>query len=358
MSAVAAEMRRRTQRLRADGSLLDVLFVPVLIVVLVVWLTTTTDVFLTSINLSNILVQTSLLAVVAFSLTLVILAGEFDLSVGSVVSLSGVIGAYVMAETGSIPLGFAAGLALGVLVGTLNGVIVTVVKAPSFIVTLGSLVICAGLAQAISGASLISLPDSAGIVQGELLGVSRLIWIMGVGFLAVFFIQSETRFGVQLRAIGSNREAARLSGLPVDRVRVAAFALSGLGAGIGGMMVTSRVLAGQPNAGTGLELTAVAAVVVGGTSIYGGRGSVGRTLMGILLLAVLGNGLDLKGVGPDLQNAISGGVLILAASADFFRRALSRRRLRARPAEAAIEPPNLKRQPDDHAASTPTEVSS
>ncbi len=319
------DLRARWSRSGGTEGVVERLSVPLLIIGLGAYLTATSDVFFTDRNIENLLVQASVLAIVSFGLTFVILGGELDLSVGSVVSLSGVICAWVMVHADSVALGFAAGIAVGALVGLVNGLLVTVAKAPSFIVTLGTLVIGSGLAYAISDAGLIALPESAGVLSGDLLGVNRLIWLMLAVFAVLFFVQSETTFGSWVRAVGSNRDAARVSGLPVDRVRVLTFVVSGTCAGIGGVAATSRVLAGQPDAGALLELTAVAAVVVGGTSLYGGSGSMLRTFAGVLLLAELSNGLDLLSVGPDLQKVIVGLVLIGAASTEVVRRRMVRR---------------------------------
>jgi len=333
LASARHDLRARLARGGAESAL-EAASVPLLIVALGVYLSLTTDVFLTQRNIENVLVQSAVLAIVAFGLTFVILAGELDLSVGSVVSLSGVVGAWAIVHAHSVVLGFAAAIAVGAVIGLVNGLLVTLARAPSFIVTLGMLVICAGLANAISNAGLIALPDGAGVLAGDWLGLSRLIWLTLAVFVVLFFVQSETTFGTWVRAVGSNREAARVTGLPVDRVRVGAFMISGTCAGLGGIAVTSRVLAGQPDAGSLLELTAVAAVVVGGTSLFGGSGSIGRTLGGVLLLGVRANGHDLLSVGPDLQNVIVGAVLIAAASTELVRRRMVRRR----PVMAAVHP--------------------
>jgi ribose transport system permease protein len=195
---------------------------------------------------------------------------------------------------------------------------------PSFIATLGTLVIAHGIALTLTNGAVIGgVPSSIGdLSSGRLLGIRWLIWLMAAVFVALYLLQRKTTFGVKVMAVGGNREAARLSAIHVDRVRFLCFTLVGLTVGIAGIALTSRVQSGQPNAGGLLALTAIAAVVVGGTSLNGGRGSVFRTLWGVLLLTVLDNGLDVKGVDPDLKQVVIGGVFIAAASVDFIQRRL------------------------------------
>ncbi|WP_049793364.1 ABC transporter permease [Conexibacter woesei] len=301
-----------------------------LLVALVVYLSSTSDVFFTSINLQNILDQGAILAMVAFGVTLVVLSGEFDLSVGATVALSGVIGAKLAGSTDSVLIGFLACVGVGAIVGLINGVLVAYVQIPSFIVTLGALTIARGLALAATdGGTVTGLPSGIDVFGDEqLLGLSLLVWLTAAVFLAIWFIQRQTSLGVRIYATGGNRDAARLAGVPVARVRLAVFAISGITAGVAGMGLLSRVGSGQPSGAQLLELFAVAAIVVGGTSLYGGRGSVVRTLFGVLLIVVLQNGLDIKGVDADIQQVIVGAVLIASASVDFVRIQLRRRRAR------------------------------
>ncbi|MDO8210202.1 ABC transporter permease [Conexibacter sp. CPCC 206217] len=329
MSALSDTRDRLLERSRVDGWF-DLLFVPIVLLLMVVYLSITNQYFLDSINIRNILLQGSVLALVSFGMTFVILTGELDLSVGAVVALSSVVAAYVMRDT-SVLIGFAAGVGVGAVVGAVNGFIVTVLQVPSFMATLGTMVTAQGIALAATDGTVIApLPPGVGtLATGTFLGVNWLIWLTVVVFLLLFALQTQTRFGLRVFAIGGNREAARLAAVPVARVRFLVFMLSGVMAGLGGVVLTARVQSGQPTAGGLLALTAIAAVVVGGTDVFGGKGSVVRTAWGVLLISVLTNGLDLMGVNDDLQQVVVGVVFVLAASTGFVRRQFGRRRRRA-----------------------------
>jgi ribose transport system permease protein len=309
---------------------LDVLFVPMVLLAVGIWLATTTEIFLTGPNIQNVLNQMVILALLAFGGTFVILAREIDLSVGAGAALVSVICADTMARTGSILLSLAVGVAAGIVIGVVNGFVATVLEVPSFIATLGTMVIMRGIALHWTNGSIVSgLPASfAKLATRELLGLEYIVWLMAVAFVALFLVQRQTTFGLRVFAVGGNPEAARLAGIPVKRVRFLCFVISGLMMGFAGIALTARVQSGQPNGAYLLELYAVAAIVMGGTSLFGGRGSVARTLAGVLLIAVLQNGLDLKAVGFDFQQVIVGCVFIAAASVDFVRRSVGRRRSR------------------------------
>jgi ribose transport system permease protein len=251
----------------------------------------------------------------------VILAGELDLSVGSGVGLVSVLAATVMRDQDSVLLGIVAAFAVGIAIGAVNGFVVTKLEVPSFIATFGMLVIANGIALAITDGGVVTgVPiDIGNLALKSFLGVRWMIWLVVIVFIVLYVIQTQTAFGRRVMAVGGNREAARLAGIPVNRVRFFVFLVSGATIAIGGLALTSRVVSGQPNGGTLLELDAVAAIVIGGTSIFGGRGSLIRTLFGVLLIAELRNGLDLVGVGDDLKQVIIGAVLILAASVAFIR---------------------------------------
>jgi ribose/xylose/arabinose/galactoside ABC-type transport system permease subunit len=324
--------RQSLDRIKGDGWG-DILFVPIVLAALVIYLSVTSEFFLTSVNLTNILITGAVLAIVAFGLTFVILAGELDLSVGSGVALVSVVAAMVMRDTHSILLGILAAVGVGLLIGLVNGLVVTLLEVPSFIATLGMLTIAHGLALAMTDGAVISgVPDSIGnLVNEGIFGIRWVLWLVLGVFAALFFIQSQTAFGVRVFAVGGNREASRLSAIPVDRIRLLCFVIAGVTVGIAGFILTARVQSGQPNAGSLLGLTAIAAIVVGGTNLLGGRGSISRTLWGVLLISVLTNGLQLKSVDDDIQQIIIGVVFIAAASADFVRRHMRKRRARVSP---------------------------
>jgi ribose/xylose/arabinose/galactoside ABC-type transport system permease subunit len=325
--------RRRPTRVR--GALFDRLFVPAVLLLLVVYLSATNDAFFSRINLTNVLMQASILAIVSFGATFVIMAGQLDLSMGTGSALVSVLGATVMVSTGSILLGVLTCLAAGLLLGLVNGLVVTALQVPSFIATLGTMIICAGVALALTNGGVVSgLPAGfREIATARLLGLPLLVWATAVVFLALWWLQRQTVFGYQVLAVGGNAEAARLSGIPIARVRLLVFIIAGLATALAALALLVRVQSGQPNANGTLALEAIAAVVVGGTSLNGGRGSMVRTLWGVLLIAVLRNGLDLSGISEDYKQVVLGVVFILAASVDFLRRRLVRTR-----AKAQVEP--------------------
>lgn len=315
----------------------DLLFVPVVIVGLIVYFSTTNEYFLTEQNITNVFLQASVLAIVAFGVTFVILTGELDLSVGSGVALVSVLAAFVMRDTGSIPLGIAAALGAGLVIGIVNGLIITKLEVPSFIATFGMLVMLHGIALAATDGGVVTgLPLEIGKLASQgFLGIRWLVWMTIVVFAVLYFIQTQTAFGVRVFAVGGNRPAAHLAGIKVNRVRATVFIISGITVALGALALTARLQSGQPNGGGLLELDAITAIVIGGTSILGGRGSLVRTAFGVLLIAILRNGLDLDGVGDDLKQIIIGFVLIGAASAEFIRGRLPRRREQAALASAS-----------------------
>jgi ribose transport system permease protein len=285
----------------------------VLILIVVVF-SLLSNYFLTAKNLLNITRQISITLIVAIGMTFVILTGEIDLSVGSVAALMGVVTASAMMATGSIALGILAGLVAGLVVGVTNGVLTVYGKVQSFIVTLAMLGIARGAALAWTGGIPISnLPEQfeffgAGYVAG--IPVSSIIAV--IVFVLGFLVLNRTKHGTYIQAIGANREAARLSAIPVDRYRVLAFVVSGLTCAVGGIIITSRLLSAQPNAADGLEMTVIAAVILGGASLSGGVGTVMGTLLGAMIIGVIDNGMNLIGVSAFFQQIVKG-VIILAA---------------------------------------------
>jgi ribose transport system permease protein len=328
-AAAAAELSRPKAGAgaRRSGKLLDLLFVPGVVLALCVYLSATQSQFLTSQNLTNILLQASILAIAAFGATFVILAGELDLSIGTGSALVSVVAAIVMKDSGVVT-GVAAAIGLGILIGVVNGLIITKLEVPSFIATLGMFIIVKGIATSMTNGGVVAgIPDSVGnLANDKFLGLQWLIWLMFAVFAVLYFVQRQTAFGIRVFAVGGNREAARLSGIRVDRIRFLVFVISGVTLGIAGLALLGLVQSGQPNANATLALEAIAAIVVGGTSLLGGRGSLPRTLWGVLLIAVLRNGLDLIGISEDTKQVVIGVVFIAAASVDFIRRQLTRRR--------------------------------
>jgi ribose transport system permease protein len=286
------------------------------LVVECVILALTTDAFLTWNNVMNVLRQNAFTAVLAAGMSLAILTAGIDLSVGSVVGLAGVVCADVLVRGGGLAAGIGAGLGVGLAVGLVNGLAVTKVRIPPFIATLATMLIVRGGAYKYTDARTISgLPAAFGAL-GQ--GIAPIV-VMAAVFAAAWVLLARTPLGRQVYATGGNREAAWLSGIRVDRVLLVVYALCGLSAGLAGVLVASRLNAGYPKAGEFYELDAVTAVVVGGTSLFGGRGSVGGTLAGALFIGILNNGLNLYHVGLYDQLMMKGVVLLAAASLDRWR---------------------------------------
>lgn len=273
------------------------------------------DNFLTESNLTNIARQVSVNAIIAVGMTCAILTGGIDLSVGSVMALTGTIMAGLMTVWGLPPsLAIICGLALGAAFGAFNGFLVAYARMPSFIVTLAMLGIARGLALIYTGGYPIAgVPNEfAAYGRGSLLGIQTPILVMIGVYIVAYILLNHTPFGRHVYAIGGNREAARLSGIKVSRITVVIYTISGFTAAIAGLILTSRLMSGQPNAGEGFELDAIAAVVLGGAAMNGGKGAIIGTLIGAMLLGVLNNGLNLMGVSPYIQNVIKGLIILIA----------------------------------------------
>jgi ribose transport system permease protein len=290
------------------------IFVALLVECLVLALAT--DTFLTPANLGNVLRQNAFIAILAAGMTFVILTAGIDLSVGSVVGLAGMVCASVLAGGGGVPAGVLAGLAVGLAAGMLNGAAITILRVPAFVVTLATMLALRGAAYKLTDARTVSgLPESFAALSSSAASAVLMLAI----FAAAWVVLQRTPFGRHVYAVGGNADAAWLSGVRVTRVRFAVYALSGLAAGAAGVLVASRLNAGYPRAGEFYELDAIAAVVVGGTSLFGGRGSIWGTLAGAFFIGVLNNGLNLFRVSPYDQMIIKGLVLLAAASLDRWR---------------------------------------
>lgn len=275
-----------------------------------------TDAFFTEGNVANVLRQNAFTAILAAGMSFTILTGGIDLSVGSVVALAGIACADVLARGGGLAAGVAAGLAVGAAVGLLNGVVVTKVGIPPFVVTLATMLVVRGAAYKYTDARTISgLPESFALLSRGLVPVGVMVAV----FASAWLLLMRTPFGRHVYATGGNREAAWLAGIRVDRVLLRVYGLCGLSAGLAGVLVASRLNAGYPKAGEFYELDAVTAVVVGGTSLFGGRGSIWGTLAGAFFIGILNNGLNLHHVESYDQLVVKGVVLLAAASFDRWR---------------------------------------
>jgi ribose transport system permease protein len=287
------------------------------------------DRFLTPDNGWNILRQISVNLCLSIGMTLVILSGGIDLSVGAILGLAGAVAAGLLKNGLAVPgtdalLQFTtsgailAGLVVGGAAGWVNGFAITRFSLPPFVATLGMLSIARGLTMLWTGGfPLTGLGDGFGhLGTGLFLGMPLPVWIMLALTIVFVVVTKRTRFGRHLYAVGGNERAARLTGLNVGRIKIAVYTLAGALAGVAGLIVTARLDSAQPNAGLGYELDSIAAVVIGGTSLAGGRGSVWGTVLGCLIIGVLNNGLFLLNVSPFWQQVIKGVVILLAVALD------------------------------------------
>lgn len=267
------------------------------------------DYFLTVENLSTVARQVSINAIIAIGMTFAILTGGIDLSVGAVMALCGTLMAGLMKFYGLDPwMAITLGLLAGVAFGLLNGFLTAYGKMPPIIVTLGAMIIAKGLALIYTGGYPISgLPDSFSFWGRDyIFGIQVPILLMALLYLIFYIVLNHMPFGRYVYSLGGNEEAARLSGLRVKYYKLLVYVISGFTAGFAGLIFTSRVMSGQPNAGVGFELDAIAAVVLGGASIAGGRGMIIGTLIGAMMLGVLNNGLNLLGISPYVQYLVKG----------------------------------------------------
>ena len=280
--------------------------------------------FLNKINLLNVLRQVSLFGVVAVGMTFVILTRGIDLSVGSIVAVVGVLAATLLAGGTPIPLAVIAGLAAGTAMGVVNGLGVTIGNVPPFIMTLGTMVMGRGVALTIADGGTVNMGDAADrffwLGGGFLYGIPVPIWVFAAVCVVAFVVLRFTPFGRQIYAVGSNEEAARLAGINVGLTIFSVYAISGILAALGGLLFLSRLSVGDPNSGLGLELEAITIVVIGGTSLFGGEGGVGGTVIGAVILAVLANILNLVGVSPFSQQVVKGAIIVFAVLLETSKR--------------------------------------
>lgn len=287
------------------------------------WLLDKNPVFYTSANLAAIARQTAVITIMAMGMTMVMVSGAIDLSVGSIVGLSGVVGALAMTHGAPSAIGFLVCVVIGAAAGFLNGSAVATLKIPAFIVTLGAMGIYRGLALYLcDGNAVVGLPSSFGMLaERNLFGLVPLpLLIVMLIALLVHFTLSNTQLGRYCYAMGSNIEAARYAGIRVSRYQILYYVILGGLSGLAGAIETSRLVTGQPNGGEGYELNVIAAVVIGGGSLNGGQGTVIGTIIGSLIMGVLANGGNLLQISPFIQKIIIGTVIVLAVTIDEFQR--------------------------------------
>ncbi len=282
------------------------------------YLALTTPAFLSTANVLSILLASSLIGIVAVGETFVIVTGGIDLSVGSVVAFTGVIAGMVVHAGAPIWLAVAAGVGMGAAIGGFVALAVTLLGMSAFIVTLAVLAMARGLAFIVTGGNTIfGFPDGFDNIGGGNLGPLPVAGLISLAvFAAAWLVLSRTVFGAEVYAVGGNAEAARLAGIPVARRIGATYVISGALAGLGGVVLTGRLDSAQPIAAVGLELNAIAAVVIGGASLFGGKGSMVGTLLGVLIIGLINNGLTLKNVQPFWVQFIQGAVIFGAVLID------------------------------------------
>jgi ribose transport system permease protein len=305
-------------RLALSGDVMQMLYRVLAVVLLGVALTTLSDVFLTANNILNVLRQTALLFLMASGLTLVILTAGLDLSIGANVGLSACVAASVIKLTGSPLLGVATGISCGAAVGFGNGVLVTALRIPSFIATYGMMWMLTGVTYYyMAGETIHGFPPGfRQLGSGYLFGVPTPVYVMVVFLLIGALFAQRTIWGQQIYAIGANPVAARLSGVPVERRLVLVYTVSGAMAGLASLIILARINSAQGDIGEELTLPAIAAVLVGGTSLFGGSGTVAGTLIGALLLTVVLNGMNLLQINSSWQPLATGIIILLAVWID------------------------------------------
>ena len=310
--------------------------------------------FLTFDNVMGILLATTVNGVLALGATFVIITAGIDLSVGTVMTLSAVMTGVVISNWGlPIPLGLLAGLATGALAGLVNGVTISKMKVPPFVATLGVMMAAKGLSLVISGSKPIyftGTPAVRGLTMDSLVGSvipgldvpNAVFYLFGAAIIASLIL-GKTILGRYAFAIGSNEEATRLSGVNVDVWKAAVYTLCGTFSGLGGVIIGSRLNSAQPALGAGYELDAIAAVVIGGTSLSGGEGTILGTIIGAFIMSVLTNGLRILSVPQEWQMVVTGGIVIVAVYADTLRRRQQARMLFEGGDQGVARPPDPKR---------------
>ncbi len=305
-------------RLRQAGSASGALL---MVIVLGVVFSLTTDNFTDAANLTNVCVQSTILLLIALPMTLIIMTEGLDLSIGAVLTLANVVLAIVAVRTGGVTMAFLAALGVGAIFGLINGLLVARLGIPPFVATLGTLGAAQGLALVVTdGQSVVGVPATVqAFYGGHVLGVPTPIVIAFAAYAAFHALLYHTRFGTYIFALGGNREALTLAGVRTRLYLVSVYVIGGLMAGVAALLLTARISSGHPTAAIGMEFDAIAAVAVGGTSFEKGKGWLLGTLIGVLAVGVLRNGLNLMGVTSAVQVSAIGLLVIFALMIDAFR---------------------------------------
>jgi len=320
MSGFVVALRSRT----GGGGLLELLreyAIVVCVLVLFLTLSLTSDVFLTPVNMKNVLESVSTYGIVACALTLLLIVGEFDLSVGATFILTGIVAAKLQPDLGTWPA-LAVAVAVATGIGVFNGIAVAYFRVNSFIATLATSLMIVGIGTKVTDGFQLYIEDPSFAVLGNggVFGIRYAIWIFLAFALVSGFVLAFTKLGRRLYATGGNPEAARLSGINTRLIKVAAFTFSGFAAGVAGAVLISRTSTAIAGNGIDVVFIAFAAVVVGGTSVLGGRGAVWRTVLGLLFLEFIRNGFNLLEVNPYYQDFIRGGIILVAVAIDSLSR--------------------------------------
>ena len=290
------------------------------LVLLCVIVSIATSKFLKPNNLISVLRQISINAYIALGMTLIIILGHIDLSVGAIVAMSGTLTVgFIVTQGLPIPVAILLGILLGMAAGLISGMIVTYFRVPAFIITMAMMNVCSGVAYVYSGgqATRINNDFFSAIGTGYLFNTIQLpVVYMIILIIVISFLLGKTKFGTYIYAIGGNREAARLSGVPIKKVEIAVFTISGVLSAFAGLVLCSRMYSGQPSVGSGYELDAIAACVLGGTSMSGGKGRISGTIFGAMVIGVISNGLNLIGVSSYWQLIVKGLIIACAVLLD------------------------------------------
>jgi ribose/xylose/arabinose/galactoside ABC-type transport system permease subunit len=306
---------KRIVHVRELGILIPLLLLCVLVGIL-------NPVFFTTDNVLDILRNTSYILIIAVGMTFVLIAGGLDLSVGSYLALFGLVCGVTLKAGWPIPLAVLFGLAAGAAGGLLNATVIVRLNVPPLITTLGTLYMARGLVLVVTrGTPVYPLPDAFSLIgNGDILGVPSIIILAAVISIAGAWMLKNTVFGRQLYAIGGNEETARFSGLPVRKVKTAVYAIVSVLAALSGVAMTARLGSAQPGIGDGYEMQIITAVIIGGTSLSGGSGTIAGTVIGALFMSVLANGMNLVGVSVYWQKFVMGAIIVLAVGIDRNRR--------------------------------------
>jgi ribose transport system permease protein len=320
----AAATRGLRRLIGGTGGMLQKAGIGLALVVLILLASVLSPYFLQPGNVLNVARQISIIGIVAVGMTFVILTGGIDLSVGSILGVVAVVAAQQLQNGGAVPLVVALALLLGTVLGLINGLGITIGGIPPFIMTLGMLVMARGAALTYAQGQPVSLGDAkdtfAWLGREAIAGIPVPVFIFAIVAIVGVVILRFTTVGRYIYAIGSNREAARLAGVKVRTYTALVYVISGFLAGLTALIWISRLTVGEPTAGTGIELDAIAVVVIGGTSLFGGEGGIGGTVIGAMIVGVLANVLNLLGVSPFTQQIVTGALIVLAVLLGRVRR--------------------------------------